>query len=478
MKYSNYLSVFCAGLMTLSCSSPKTEYNIDSVASPKGTEIFQPDWDNIAQNYEFPQWYTDGKFGIFIHWGVYSVPAYGNEWYSRNMYIEGSNEFKHHVETWGKQTEFGYKDFIPMFTGEKFNADEWATLFKEAGAKYVVPVAEHHDGFAMYDSELNPWNSVKMGPKKDIIGSLKAAFEKQGLVFGVSSHRAENAWFFNGGMKFPSDVQDTTITLYGRRYADQAYTEDFAREWLTHTYELVDKYQPRLVYFDWTVNNPVLMPYFNRFLAYYYNNALDWGEGVVVNTKQGYPTNVQVWGQIVRDLVDIVSKNGNLLLNIGPKPDGTIPEEQKNILLSIGRWLKVNGEAIYGTHCWKKYGEGETESAKGSFSDNEATPYTATDIRFTTKGNDFYAISLGWSDKDIVIKSLTPDVIGDAEILGVSMLGSNEKIQWEKTAEGLKVSFPSVRPCEFAYSFKISFDKMVGKNLKSEAINEVLKHGA
>lgn len=515
MKYSNYLSVFCAGLMTLSCSSPKTEYNIDSVASPKGTEVFQPDWDNIAQNYEFPQWYTDGKFGIFIHWGVYSVPAYGNEWYSRNMYIEGSNEFKHHVETWGKQTEFGYKDFIPMFTGEKFNADEWATLFKEAGAKYVVPVAEHHDGFAMYDSELNPWNSVKMGPKKDIIGSLKAAFEKQGLAFGVSSHRAENAWFFNGGMKFPSDVQDTTITLYGRRYADQTYTEDFAREWLTHMYELVDKYQPRLVYFDWTVNNPVLMPYFNRFLAYYYNNALDWGEGVVVNTKQGYPTNVQVWdvergkagemmkfpwqtdtfvgtkswgyiadevyktpGQIVRDLVDIVSKNGNLLLNIGPKPDGTIPEEQKNILLSIGRWLKVNGEAIYGTHCWKKYGEGETESAKGSFSDNEATPYTATDIRFTTKGNDFYAISLGWSDKDIVIKSLTPDVIGDAEILGVSMLGSNEKIQWEKTAEGLKVSFPSVQPCEFAYSFKISFDKMVGKNLKSEAINEVLKHGA
>lgn len=278
---------------------------------------------------------------------------------------------------------------------------------------------------------------------------------------------------------------------------------------------MIDKYQPRLIWFDWTVNNPVLMPYFNRFIAYYYNNAIDWGEGVVVNTKQGYPTNVQVWDvergkageimrfpwqtdttvgikswgyitdevykkpyQIVHDLVDIVSKNGNLLLNIGPKSDGTIPDEQKNILLSIGGWLEVNGEAIYGTHCWKKYGEGETKAAKGSFTDNEATPYTATDIRFTTKGNDFYAISLGWSDKDIVIKSLTPDVIGDANILGISMLGTDEKINWEKTPEGLKVSFPSVRPCEFAYTFKISFDKMVGENLKSEAINEVLKHGA
>lgn len=187
-------------------------------------------------------------------------------------------------------------------------------------------------------------------------------------------------------MKFPSDVRDTTITLYGRRYEQEKYTEDFAREWLAHTRELVDKYEPSLLWFDWTVNNPVLMPYFNRFMAYYYNCALDWGKGVVVNTKQGYPTDVQVWDmergksdkmmlypwqtdtsvgkkswcyidgeenktpeQIVHDLIDIVSKNGNLLLNIGPKADGTITDEQKNILLSIGKWLKVNGEAIYGT---------------------------------------------------------------------------------------------------------------------------------
>ncbi|MDD2300348.1 MAG: alpha-L-fucosidase, partial [Fermentimonas sp.] len=330
----------------------------------------------------------------------------------------------------------------------------------------------------------------------------------------LSTHRAENAWFYNGGMEFPSDVQDTTISLYGRRYENQKYTEDFAREWLTHVYELINKYEPKLIWFDWTVNDSILMPYFNKFLAYYYNNAIDWGKDIVVNTKQGYPTNIQVWDvergksdkmmvypwqtdtsigkkswsyidgeenkspeQIVHDLIDIVSKNGNLLLNIGPKADGTITDEQKSILLSIGEWLKINGEAIYGTRCWKKSGEGITESTKGSFSDNVATNYTAQDMRFTTKDNDFYAIVLNWSDRDIIVKSLNKEIIDDAEILNVNMLGSDENILWEVTDEGLTLSFPKEKPCNYAYTFKISFDKQVGEKLKSEAVNVVMKHG-
>lgn len=508
------LLILSTMLLLLSCQSSKKSYNIDSVVSPKGTEVFQDNWENIAQNYKFPEWFADAKFGIFIHWGVYAVPAFDSEWYSRHMYQKDHIAYKHHIETWGPQNEFGYKDFIPMFKAEKFDAEEWAELFKKSGARYIVPVAEHHDGFAMYNSDLNEWNAAKMGPKKDILGLLKNAIEKNGLVFGLSTHRAENAWFYNGGMQFPSDVQDTTIALYGKRYKDEQYTEEVAREWLAHTYELIDKYQPKLIWFDWTVNNPVLIPYFNKFLAYYYNNALDWNEGVVVNTKQGYPTNVQVWdvergksgkmmqfpwqtdtsvgkkswsyvdgeenktpGQIIHDLIDIVSKNGNLLLNIGPRADGTITEEQKEVLLSIGKWLEVNGEAIYGTRCWKKFGEGNTESTKGSFSDNEATVYTTQDIRFTTKGNDFYAIALNWDDNGLLIKSLNKDAIADAEILNVSLLGSNEKINWEQTQEGLKLSFPKNRPCEHAYSFKISFNKKVGEHLESEAVNEVMKHG-
>jgi alpha-L-fucosidase len=498
-----------------SCTNkPKHTINIDSVASPLGTEVFQPDWDNISRNYQFPEWFTDAKFGIFIHWGVYAVPAFGNEWYPRNMYNQKSDEYKHHIETYGDHTSFGYKDFIPMFKAENFDAGQWAELFKAAGAKYVVPVAEHHDGFAMYDSDLNEWNSVKMGPRKDIVGLLKQALEKEGLVFGLSTHRAENAWFYNGGVEFPSDVRDTTIRLYGGRLPTETYRDDIEKEWLTRTYELIDKYQPKLIWFDWTVNNPLIMPYFNKFMAYYYNNALDWNEQVVVNTKQGYPTNVQVWDvergksgkmmkypwqtdtsigkkswsyvegeenktpeQIVHDLIDIVSKNGNMLLNIGPKADGTITEEQQAVLLSIGRWLNVNGEAIYGSRCWKKFGEGSTESTQGSFSDNAAPVYTAGDIRFTTKGNDLYAIVLNWDEQGTIIRSLDKNAIADAKIQNVTLLGSDEKIVWTQTDEGLKLSFPSAKPCDFAYSFKITFDKKAGEHLESEAVDEVMKHG-
>jgi alpha-L-fucosidase len=288
-----------------------------------------------------------------------------------------------------------------------------------------------------------------------------------------------------------------------------------AREWLTRTYELINKYEPKLIWFDWTVNNPVLMPYFNKFLAYYYNSALDWGQQVAVNTKQGYPTNIQVWDvergksgkmmvfpwqtdtsvgkkswcyidgeenktaeQIVHDLIDIVSKNGNLLLNIGPRADGTITEEQQAVLLDIGKWLKINGEAIYGTRCWKKFGEGDTESTKGSFTDNTATVYTTRDMRFTTKGNDFYAIVLNCDETGVLIKSLDKNAIADAKILNVQLLGSGEKIAWQQTGEGLKLAFPVSKPCEFAYSFKITFDKKVGEHLASEAVDEVMKHGS
>jgi alpha-L-fucosidase len=247
-------------------------------------------------------------------------------------------------------------------------------------------------------------------------------------------------------------------------------------------------------------------------MAYYYNCALDWNEQVVVNAKYGFPVNVLVWDlergksdklmkypwqtdtsigkkawhyvedeenktpkQLVHDLVDIVSKNGNLLLNVGPRADGTITEEQTYILLAIGKWLKTNGEAIYGTRPWKKFGEGETKSIAGAHTDYTAAQYNAQDIRFTTKDADFYAIALNWSDTTIVIKSLTKEVIADAKIQSIVMLGSDEQIKWQQTNEGLILSFPKIRPCEFAFIFKISFDKKMGEHLTSDASEERLK---
>ncbi len=503
--------------LLFSCQqAQQSKEEILSVTSPKGTNVYQDNWENIGSNYQCPEWFKDAKFGIFIHWGVYAVPAFGNEWYPRNMYTKDSKVYKHHLETYGKHTEFGYKDFIPMFKAEKFNAKEWVSIFKAAGAKYVVPVAEHHDGFSMYDSDRNPWNSVKMGPKKDIIGLLKTEIEKEGLIFGLSSHRLENSWFYNEGMKFPSDVQDTTLTLYGARLPEQdKYNEAVGLDWLAHVRELIDKYQPQLIWFDWTVGNEVIQPFFNKFLAYYYNNSIDWGKGVVVNTKQGYPNNVQIgdvergklnkirkypwqtdtsvgkksWAyidgeenktpqQIVHDLIDIVSKNGNLLLNIGPRADGTITEEQKSVLLSIGSWLKVNGEAIYGSRPWVRSGEGEAVSTAGSFTDNTATEYSAQDIRFTTKNNTLYAIALNWSDKDILIHSLDKKGMGNSKIQQISLLGSDEKIHWKQTEKGIQISFPKEKPCEFAYTFKIIFDKMAGSALENEMIDIPMVHHA
>ena len=342
-----------------------------------------------------------------------------------------------------------------------------------------------------------------MGPKRDIIGELKAASQKYGLHFGLSSHRAENAWYFNGGLEIPSDVQDPKYkSLYGEGLKDPGgqtpdcpegagFNENSIRNWLRHTYELVDFYQPELFWFDWTVGKYPFRPTFYQFMAYYYNNAVDWGNGVVINTKFGYGDNIQVfdiergksdkardfawqtdtsigkksWGyiegeenktpnQIIDDFVDIVSKNGNLLLNIGPKADGSITKEQQAVLREIGKWLEVNGEAIYATRPWEIAAEGRVAGTSGAFSDNEEALYTAQDIRFTTKGEKLYAISLAWTESEVLIRS-----IGENKtVKAVRMLGSDESLSWEQGSGGLSVSFPDKMPTLYAHAIEIVFE--------------------
>jgi len=468
------------------------------------TGPYRADWDSLT-NYTAPAWYEDGKFGIFIHWGLYCVPAFGNEWYPRNMYQQGSKEFEHHVATYGPQSKFGYKDFIPHFTAAQYDAAEWTALFKAAGAKFVVPVAEHHDGFPLYDCGFTRWDATKMGPKRDLIGELAAATRKEGMVFGLSSHRAEHWWFMNGGREFDSDVNDPAYAdFYGpatpmngdahkldvQPYPDTAYLND----WLLRTCELVDKYQPQLIWFDWWIGHEAFKPYLPQFAAYYYNRGAQWNRGVAVNYKfvafpegsaildieRGQLANIRPmlwqndtsvaknsWGytenqeyktvdSLVDDLVDIVSKNGALLLNIGPKADGTIPEPEQQMLREIGQWLQVNGEAIYNTRAWKIFGEGPTEVVEGSFSDTKRAAFTGQDIRFTTKGDTLYATALDWPGEQMTIRSLgTAAGLWDKAINQVQLLGHEGSLAWQRTEQGLVVTLPNRKPCEHAFVVKI-----------------------
>jgi len=464
------------------------------LAVPAGP--FRAEWASL-ENFQAPDWYRDAKFGIFIHWGVYSVPAFGSEWYPRDMYLRDNPAFAYHRRTYGPQNKFGYKDFIPLFKAEKFDPARWAELFKKAGARFVVPVAEHHDGFAMYDSARTSWCAAKMGPKRDIIGDLAKAVREQGLVFGLSSHRAEHWWFLNGGMTFDSDVKDPRYAaFYGpakpdKTQPDKAYLDD----WLGRAVELVDKYKPQLVWFDWWIEQPVFQPYLRAFAAYYYNRGAEWGRGVAINYKnRSFPDKAavldiergqlggirpQFWqtdtsisknswgyvkqqdyktpGSIIGDLVDIVSKNGALLLNIGPRPDGTIPEAEQSILLEIGRWLEVNGEAIYGTRPWVVYGEGPTEVVAGMFNDTRRRDFTGRDVRFTTKGDVLYAVLLAWPDTEAVIQSLGTNLrLYTGEVADVTLLGSTGPLNWKREEAGLRVTLPAQKPCDHAYVLKIT----------------------
>jgi len=463
---------------------------------------FQENWQSLAKANVRPEWFLDAKFGIYTHWGPVSNAFVnmkeGEEmqgWHGMRMYETNTSNYKHHVEQYGDPAEFGYKELIEKFSPTGFNAQEWADIFASSGAKFAGPVAMHHDNFAMWDSKATRWNSVNYGGI-DVSKELKKEIEAKGLKFMASFHHAFT-WKYYAPAHAYTTIDPADYDLYTEPHDVDSDTpsDRFINEWWAKLKEFIDVYQPDLLWFDWWLEN---LPEAERqkFLAYYYNKGQEWGKDVAVCFKETtFPEEVairdyergrpnqpkeQAWltdtspgawfyrsnakfvtpNELVDILVDIVSKNGCMLLNVPPDPDGTIPQVMKDLLTEMGGWLKVNGEAIYGTRPWTVFGEGPTRIDFGGHKIEEKgkIEYTNKDIRFTKKGDSqIYAIVMDKPKGDIQINTLST-MIGalNNPIKKIELLGSNEELKWERNEKGLIIKAPKEFPTDYAHCFKIT----------------------
>ncbi|HDR50811.1 MAG TPA: alpha-L-fucosidase, partial [Mariniphaga anaerophila] len=478
---------------------------------PVDAGTYEPTWESLQQSNPVPGWFKDAKFGVYFHWGVYSVPAFANEWYPRSMYINGSAENKHHTEIYGDPSQWPYHNFItgakdkqgnfvqfaPRLKSEggQFDPDEWAQLFADAGAKFAGPVAEHHDGFSMWASRVNPWNAKAMGPELDLVGLLTDAIRRKNMKLFLSMHHAYHITGYYDAV--PKTDDPKLQILYG-----QLGKEQNEALWLAKHKEIIDGYQPDILYQDFNlhiISQSVLL----RFLSYYYNRAAEWNKEVVATFKDGLNPRCAVldyerggppdltyaywltddaissssWSytegigyystkQILHSFIDRISKNGNMILNISPKADGSIPREQKNVLLEMGAWLNRYGEAVYATRAWEKYGEGPTKMGAAHGIMGAPVQGTSQDIRFTrSKDNTIlFAILLGWETgkKDRVIRSLASDRIDLNNLKSVELIhgeaGKTLSLPFKQNAEGLLVTMPERHFEEMAYVLKLRFD--------------------
>jgi alpha-L-fucosidase len=549
MKTPCFLMLLAANLAFVSAAQAGAipETDVPGIIVPTDNEPvtpgkFQPTWESLRQ-YQAPDWFRDAKFGIWFCYGPQCQAEMG-DWYARSMYLEGSADYKYQVAHYGPPSKFGFKDVIHSWKAEKWDADKLVTLYQKAGAQYIFVMAQHHDNFDLYDSKYQPWNSVKIGPMKDIVGDVAKAAHAHGLRLGVTVHAA-HAWTFyetaQGADKkgplagVPYDGKLTLADgkgqwwegldpqdLYAQNHKvvdalsvnktwdwnngvvppDAAYCEKF----YNRTIDLVHKYKPDVLYFDddvlplWPVSDAGL-----KIAADFYNSNMQWHDGnlqavvlgktldedqrkcLVWDIERGTSNRIEPlpWqtdtciGQwhyslplykkngykhadgIIRTLADIVSKNGNLMLNIPVRGEGTIDEKEEAILEDIAAWMSANKESIFGTRPWKVFGEGPSAENQlktvGNFNEGKVKPFTADDIRFTSKAGAVYAIVLGKPGKDIAIKSLgTTAGLFDGSIGKVELLGSDQPLQWTQNTDALTIKLPTSDLSTTAVVFKIS----------------------
>ena len=459
---------------------------LPSLSSAQGEVNYQPEWESLAQHQSVPDWMRDAKFGIYVHWGVYSVPAYGNEKYMKHMYKDTGfsvfGTYKRHKAIYGPLTEFGYEDFIPMFKAKKFNADKWAMLFKQGGARFAGLVGEHHDGFSMWASKVTPFNAKDMGPHQDIVGALSKAIRKHDMHVFISLHHGHN-------YDYVTDIKPSWTAAnpkYQKLYGSTMPRDKWLQMWLDKCNEVVDMYHPDIMYFDaWLKDIPDSLV--QNYLSHYFNTSEKRGQHVAVAYKNNdLPSDVGMldyenthpdsimdqpflcdfpigtgqsysWGytadmkirsakNIVQTLIGVVSKNGQMLLNLSPKADGTIPEDQKNTVLRVGRWLWTYGESIYGTRPFSSFGEKLSSGIQVYYTQKE-------------KAHKIYAIFLGWpgANSSFLLKKINPDSFSGT-IKKITLLGfkENSNCSFKMTNEGLKVEIPEARlPDDIAVVLRI-----------------------
>jgi alpha-L-fucosidase len=494
---------------------------------------FRPNWESLKA-YRLPDWYRDAKFGIWAHWTPQSVPEQG-DWYAHGMYVQGSAQYDYHVKTYGHPSRFGYKDICNLWKAENWDPEELIRLYSRAGAKYFVALANHHGNFDCWDSKHQPWNSVNVGPKKDVVGTWERAARANGLKFGVTYHGTPaRVWREFMPVRYGSDATgplrgvpyDGVLTkadgqgkwwdgmdpraFNGRPHHKNDPCPEFVDDFMLRVQDVIDKYNPDLLYFDdgaafgkdlrvW-LGMPELTPHI---MAYYYNAHMRRNAGkldAVFNIKvvpaplrgtlvrdfemtQASGIELDPWQtdaclgnyhydrslyenhryrtaeEIVHLLVDVVSKNGNLLLSIPLPGDGRPDDDEVAFLDRFGDWMAINSEAIHYSRPWKIYGEGPSGSGAGvSLYWGSLPPFVSSDIRFTTRGDTLYAIALAWpEDGTLVIKSLASDSPHyRGQIARIGLLGSDPDLEWSRNADGLTVSLPQKPPCDFAYVFKIN----------------------
>ncbi|WP_111707608.1 alpha-L-fucosidase [Lutibacter citreus] len=469
---------------------------------------YTTDWESLKKHKVAPEWFADAKLGVYFHWGVYSVPAYGSEWYPRWMYVPdkkegfGSTTYKYHEETYGR--DFQYHDFIKEWKAENFSAKEWVDMFENMGAKFIGSIAEHHDGFSLWDSEVNEWNSAQMGPHINVVKAISDEVKKRDLKFMTTFHHGFHNLFYpkpESSYLRPSsrhiyayeNCEVPQDPKYRKLYCNMGY-EEAEDLWLAKLNEVIDTYCPDYIWMDFGPRY-IQDSYRKQFLANYFNKAAELGKEVVVNTKGDcFPTDIavvnveratmeditsEVWitdfilgaawsynkfrrtaiqsEKAIRMLADVVSKNGVMLLSAGPKADGTIPIEQVKAMEGIGAWMRPYGEAIYETRPFVAYGEGTTILKRDPADEwNEygrikknLDKLNAEDLRYTSKGNIVYAIQLGWNNEEPT-RTLTTfaDKAKNIKVKSVTVLGSNEKIKWKRTSKGLTVTQPKEKPAE------------------------------